>query len=216
MKKILFLFASLFFCVAFAQDDEIVNPQSKLYIGAETGLNVINNYNLNQDDISIQGGVLAEYYIAKQWSLQGRIKYYKTGLSFYRPDTHSGSWFDLGHDESFGTFSGSVIAILVNIKWEFRVFKNLRAYLKTGAAYNFEIKSEYNYSSNLSTDYPKTYGTIYFGTGLTYFLNDKLSIYVDQESFVGGAKGTSEGLIFTEKYYSQNFLVNFGVKYNIK
>ena len=216
MKKILLLITGLFTCTTFAQGNELVNPSGKFYFGAEASINVINDYDGEEDDISIQGGALAEYYISKQWSFQARLKYFKTGLSFYRPDTHSGSWFDLGHDESYGKFRGAVIAIPVNIKWEFRIYKNFLFNIKTGVAYNFETKSEYNYSTNLTTEYPKSFATFYFGSGFNYFLNEKLAIYVDQESFVGGEKGTNGGLILPQKYFSHNFLVNFGVKYNFK
>ncbi|SFB94663.1 outer membrane beta-barrel protein [Kaistella jeonii] len=217
MKKIFLLFSVLFFTNAFAQKADLINPKGKWYLGAETGVNIINEYAVDQKDVSLQGGVLAEYYIGKQWSLSARLKYFKTGLAFYRPDTHSGSWLDLGSDESFGTFRGAVISMPVDIKWEFRLYKNLRANLKLGVAYNIETKSEYNYSENLSTDYAKQFASLNSGIGLNYFVDEKLAIYADYEYYLlGGYKGSTHFIILNGGYYPQNALLNFGVKYNFK
>jgi len=46
---------------------------------------------------------MAEYYFANSWSLFGRIKYFKTGLSF-------------SSSSSFGQFNGAVISIPLNVK----------------------------------------------------------------------------------------------------
>ena len=146
MKRI-YLFATILFCATiFAQKEDLINPQGKWYFGVETRINIIPNYSLNKNGVSLQGGLSAEYYFAKQWSFSGRIKYFKTGLEFYNPDTRTGSWLDLGHDEFYGTFRGAVISIPLDIKWEFRIYKNLKANIKAGYGYNFETKSEYNYS----------------------------------------------------------------------
>lgn len=56
------------------------NSKGKWYFGAEFGLNTITS--LTNHENSIQGGILAEYYFSNRWSLSGRIKYFKTGVSY--------------------------------------------------------------------------------------------------------------------------------------
>ena len=217
MKKLIYLLPILFCTALFSQDDHRINPKGKWYFGAETGANIIQKYSLNRKNVSIQGGLVAEYYFAKQWSLMGRIKYFKTGLEFYSPDTHSGSWFDLGHDEFYGNFRGAVVSIPVNLKWEFRLFRNLKANLKGGIAYNFETQSTYNYSANLETNYPTSYPTVNTGIGLNYFVDEKLAVYFDYEIHTRAAKkGSTQSFIFDDGYRPKNELVNVGVKYNFR
>lgn len=217
MKRIFVLIPILFFTAVFGQDETIINPKGNWYFGAEIGANSIEDYSVDKTDVSLQGGVLAEYYFLKQWSLSARIKYFKTGLAFYSPNTHSGSWFDLGHDEFYGTFRGAVVSIPVDLKWEFRVFKNLRANLKAGVAYNFETQSTYTYSANLETNYPTSYPTVNTGIGLNYFVDEKLAVYIDFEANSRASKkGSTQTLIFDDGYRPKNMLLNFGVKYNFK
>lgn len=216
-KILIFIVLSLLSNKIISQTNEIVNPKGKWFFGAEIGINKISSFSMGESKNSFQGGILSEYNFARQWSLLGRIKYYKTGVSFYKPDTHSGSWFDLGTDESFGNFNGAVISIPLDIKWQFRMYKNLRGNLKLGYAYNFETKSNYkNYSTNLTTDYPKHYGGINAGYGLNYFINKNIAVYLDIEYFGGASKGNSDGFFGKHPYITENNLINLGIKYNFK
>ena len=217
MKRIFILITALFCTSVYSQDENFVDPKGKWYFGAETGANIIGDYSLDKNDVSLQGGFLAEYYFAKQWSLSGKIKYFKTGFEFYSPDTHSGTWFDLGQDEFFGTFRGTVISIPVYVKWEFRVYKNLKANIKVGAAYNFETQSPYNYSANLETNYPTSYPTPNSGLGLNYLMDKKLAVFLDYEVYMRSPKkGNTQTIILDDGYRTKNMFVNFGVKYNFQ
>jgi Outer membrane protein beta-barrel domain len=197
---------------------EIVNPKGKWYFGAELGLNTITSYTLNEPNKSFQGGVLAEYYTGRHWSLSGRIKYFETGVSFQRPNTHSGGWFDLGHDASFGSFNGAVIAIPLNIKWEFTMHQNFRGYLKTGLVYNYETQSNYNFSENINTNHAKDFGSFNTDIGFSYFLNQKMAVYIELENYTfGGRKASYQNLVLWDTvYYTENSHLNFGIKYNFK
>jgi hypothetical protein len=120
-------------------------------------------------------------------------------------------------DPYYGTFYGAVVSIPMDIKWEFRIYKNLGGSLKIGPTYNFETKSTYyNYSPNLITDYPKQYAGINSGYGLNFFLNKKLALYLDFEYFTGSSKGYSDSFIGKNHYYTNNTFTNFGVKYHLK
>jgi hypothetical protein len=218
MRKIFFIIWMPFLINAQeTAKSEIVNPDGKWYFGAEMGLNTMASFKLGEPNKSFQGGVVAEYYTGRHWSLSGRIKYFETGVSFYKPNTHSGGWFDLGSDEYSGVFKGAVISIPINIKWEFRIFKNFGGSLKLGYAQNFETKSNYtNYSANLKTDYSKSYGSSISGLGFNYFLNQKTAIYIDFERYFGGRKAKIPALIFDNDQYVMNNLINIGIKYNLK
>lgn len=195
----------------------IFNPKGNWYFGAEMGLNTISSFKLGESNKSLQGGVLAEYYTGRHWSLGGRIKYFETGVSFYKPDTHSGSWLDLGNDAYYGFFKGAVISIPVTLKWEFRIFKNFSGSLKLGYAHSFETKSTYtNYSENLKTDYPKNYGSSNSGLGFNYLMNNKTAIYVDFETYFGGRKAKIPAIIFDNDQHVMNNLINIGLKHNFK
>ena len=157
---------------------------------------------------------MAEYYFARHWSLSSRLKYYETGVSFYKQDTHSGGWFDLGTDENYGNFEGAVITVPVNIKWEFRVYKNFAASIKLGAAYNVEVKSNYGpYSEGARTDYSRHYASSNAGYGLNYFINKNFAAYIDVEGFIGQSKGKKDGFLGQVNYRTRNNFLNFGVKY---
>lgn len=214
-----FLLATLLPLLCFGQTkDSIINPKHNWYFGAEMGLNKISSFSLNESNESFQFGLLAEYYFARHWSVSGRIKYFETGVSFYSPNTHSGSWLDLGHDAYYGQFQGATITLPINIKWEFRVYRNFGASLKLGYAHSFETKSQYiDYSSNLTIDYSKQYGNFNLGYGGNYFLNKKMAIYIDLETYFGQSKGHSPNFIWGDNHYiTINSLINFGVKYNFK
>ena len=216
-KLVIMLFLSLISNKIISQEIENVNPKGNWYFGAEIGSNNINSFSAGGNKNSFQAGVLSEYYFSRHWSLSGRIKYFKTGVSFYKPNTYSGGWINLGSEESFGNFDGAVISIPLDIKWEFRIYKNLAGNLKLGYAYNIETKSNYgNYSENLKTDYPKQYGGFNIGYGLNYFMNKKTALYLDVEFYSGGAKGYSDGFFGKNYYYTQNVLINLGIKYNFK
>ena len=213
IKLLAIIVFSLFTNEFFSQTSELVKPKGNWYFGAEIGRNRANSLSLGEDKNSFQGGVLAEYYFAKQWSLSGRIKYFKTGVSFHK--SGSGGWF--GSSGGYGVFNGAVIAAPINIKWEFRLYKNLKGYLKLGYAYNIETKSEYgNYSHNLSTDYSKYYGAVNAGYGFNYFINEKMAVYIDFEAYSGASKGITQSFFGSHSHNVENSLINFGLKYNFK
>lgn len=205
----------IFSITIYGQEKEIINPKGNWYFGAEIGSNKISSLTLGEDNTSFQGGLLVEYYFAKNWSLSGRVKYYETGVSFFKKDTRSGGWFDLGSEASYGIFNGSVISIPVNIKWKFRIFKNFSGNLKFGIGYNIELESEYrDFSSNNRTDYSKDYGSTNIGYGFNYFIHKNIAVFIDIETFEGVSRGFSEGFLGDKNYNIKNNLINLGVKFN--
>ena len=208
--KLYLIIIFIFFSSKVISQSEIINPKKCLYFGFEIGNNSITSYELGEQNKSLQGGILTEYYFAKHWSISGRLKYFKTGLSFIS-------------STAYGQFDGAVISIPINFKWEFRIIKNLSANLKLGAAYNYEIQSNYNFSQNINTDNPKSFASLNSGIGLNYFITKEIGVFIDIEQFrLGGYKGKKNvgGYDFNinpfRDNYTNNNLINIGVKYNFK
>ena len=212
MKNIKLLITIILTCflpslVSSQENNTIINPKGKLYLGFETGLNTITSFSLGEANQSMQVGLVADYYYKKHWSVVTRIKYFKTGVSFVRNDS-----------PYTNTFEGAVLSIPVDFKWEFLISKKLKGDLKFGLAYNFETKSEYQFTADESTDLKKSFLNINTGFGLTYYISDKMAVYIDLEGFSGGGAKASkkDSLILSGCYYTTNTLLNFGIKYNLK
>lgn len=194
---------------------ENINPVGNWYFGAEIGPNTITSYSFNESDKSLQGGILAEFYTGRHWSLTTRIKYFKTGLSYFNQG--SGSGF-LSSSSSFGQFEGAVFTIPLNVKWEFRIWKNLSGNLNFGLNYNYETDNKYYYSNadNYNKYSATEYGSYNSGFGFNYFINKKRAVFLNIESYIGGTRGQTGGFVFSKPIYNTNTLVNFGYKYNFK
>ncbi len=215
MRKILYLSLLISF-ISFSQQ------KKNWFFGMEIGCNSITSFEFGESNKSFQGGFLAEYYTGNHWSLIGRIKYFKTGVSFFKPNTHNGSWLDLGSDGFYGEFNGEVISVPITMKYEFKVLNKFRGNLKLGLAYNYETKSEYNFSSNLDSKNPKSFGSLNTGLGLSYYVSNKTAFNLDVESYQFGgykANSSSDGSMnfgFPKNYYTTNCLINIGIKHNFK
>ena len=217
MKKFIITFLFLITTILYAQKTNI-NPKGNWFFGAEIGKNRIVTPSSDRNN-TIQGGILAEYYFARHWSLSSKIKYFDTGVSIDIPEklSSSGSFANFfvssGTPPYYGTFNGSVVSVPIFVKWEFRLFKNLGASFKIGYAYNFETKSEYvDYSTSLKANYPKIGEGINSGFGINYFINKNMAIYYEIESYNGASKGKTPLNTNT----TQNSLSSFGIKYCFK
>ena len=188
------------------EPEKNVNPKDKWYFGAEVGTNKINSFSNGGNQYSFQGGVLAEFYFARHWSWSFRVKYFETGVSFNVPGS-------LGYYS--GNFDGAVLLLPIDLKWEFRVYKNLGAGLKLGFAPTIETESHYSNYSNTTPNSGQLV-TFNYGFGLNYFMNKNLSIYTDFEYYIGESKGESPGFFGDIPYNTENRLINFGIKYHFE
>lgn len=215
MKTLIYLGLFLVPFLTFAQNTSSVNPKGMWYFGGEIGRNRIASFELSEPSTSFQGGILTEYYFTKQWSLVGRIKYYKTGVSFINEPFNIISPNRTTYTR--GQFYGEAITIPLNLKWEFRIYKNFKGYLKIGAAYSIETKSTYqNYVPEINENFPSQYYNTNIGYGFTYFLSKNNALFLDLEAFTGGAKGRESGLfIFGDGSVNvSNGLINLGYKHH--
>lgn len=193
----------------------IVYPKGNWYFGIEAGTNKTISNDFKQTKY-FQAGVTGDYYFAKQWSVQGKIKYYDTQVAYDHPPTL------LSNGATPYTtlyFKGKVISVPVDVKWEFRIYKNLKGFMSLGLGYNIETQSDYTIPENpnpdvsmFSTNFVSLHGT----WGLNYFLSDKWAVYVSSEFNAGGEKGHLDGFWGDSYLGVENSLANVGLKYSFK
>ena len=221
MKKSIYKITFLLFTLCnLAQEKTNIDPKGNLYFGAEIGSNKITSLKIENKN-SITAGLLAEYYFARHWSLSSGLKYYDTGVSYFKPAYSVGGGFggflSSSSPAEFGFFSGSVISVPLEIKWEFRVYKDFGASLKMGTSLTYETKSEYiAYSSDKGVDFSKFYGSINLGFGFNYFINKHSAIYFSSERITGSTKGEVSTLVFSGFKNTSNQLTSIGYKYTFK
>ncbi len=218
MKNIITTIIVLTSILGFSQR---INPKNKWYFGAEIGYNQVKSFAYNEGNSSMSIGGIAEYYFEKHWSIQGRIKYIKTGVSFIN-DTSSGwnfNWIKTSETilpaSIYNRFDGQTLVIPIDIKWEFNIIKNLHGSLKTGPALNIELKSKYNYGNVDYSNFSSTFVNWNVGYGINYYISKKYCVGVDLENYLFGAsKGTTEGLLLNHTHYATNFVINLQLKYH--
>lgn len=188
----------------FAQNEKF-NPRGKWFFGAEAGINTITSYNFGEQQNSLQGGLLAECFFAKQWSVTGRVKYFKTGVSFRKGG-------------KFYRFDGAVVSVPVNLKWQYRIAGNFHGSLKMGVVVNSEVKSDYSYNDAYTENYAPVFASFNTGLGFSYFVNSQTAVYIDYEIYVlGNYRGVAEDWIGPiPPQATNNALLNLGVKYSFK
>jgi opacity protein-like surface antigen len=203
MRKLLLLLFPFFINAQETKPSEIVNPDGNWFFGAEIGPNIITSYNFGEPNKSFQGGILVEYYTAKHWSLTGRIKYFKTGTSFIK------------YNNSAKSFNRAVIAIPLDIKYEYNTEKKIFVNAKLGIAYNYGLKSNNYRTSKIADEESTSFVSLNYGVGLSYKLSDKSIIYFELERYsFGDYKGNNGIFILPKNYYAENILLNIGVKHN--
>lgn len=208
MQKTILRFNLFYSSIVIAQNKEIIYPKGKWYFGVELGTNKITSLEIGGEKTSFQVGALAEYYFGKQWSIMGKIKYFKTGVSFY----NEGS---LVSNSSSGEFEGAELALPVLINWEFRFYKNLKGNIKTGLVLNLETNSSYkNYYPELEKDFSKVNLGLSIGYGINYFLSDKNAIFISYEGYIGGSKGNVSTFFRESSNPTLNTLYNLGYKHH--
>ncbi len=220
MKKIVYYLLITSFC-AFSQTKiKPINPNGKWYFGTEIGINKVTSFSYDEGNTSVSIGGISEYYFDKHWSVQGRIKYMKTGVSFI--NQYSGwnwNWVkttqDVASFSGYNRFDGQVIVIPIDLKWEYRIHKNLHGSIKTGPALNIEMKSTYNYGNVNYDTFSKTFVNMNFGYGFNYYLSKNYGIGLDFEYyFLGDSKGTTSGFLWNQTHYANNSITNLQLKYH--
>ena len=171
------------------------------FFGTEIGNNTIISYKLNEPKNSLQTGILAEYFFNEMFSISGRVKYFKTGVSFSD-----------GYKPNIGHFDGNVICITINANANFNFKTKFYPTLKLGLAWNHETESNYTYTNT----YSKSFISLNLGIGINYKISEKYIIYSNVEGyFFGGFKGSGDQFIMKKNYYTQNIIINFGIKRRI-
>jgi Outer membrane protein beta-barrel domain len=172
-----------------------------LFLGVEIGNNTIISFKEFDYKNSLQGGVLAEYYFNKYWSISSRIKYFKTGVSFDNKNKPTERYFE-----------GTVISIPFNVNIHSNSNYKVCPKLNIGLAWNHETESNYNYVNN----YSKSFVSINLNVGIDYKFDENYIIFGNLEGyFFGGSKGNDNDIFLKKNYYSENILLNIGIKRKI-
>ncbi|WP_233901255.1 outer membrane beta-barrel protein [Tenacibaculum piscium] len=200
-NKLIILILILFINKVNSQSNELSNLKHKWFFGVETGFNKIISFQDTPKSESFQIGLLTEYYFSNQWSIRGRIKYFKTGLSF--------------SDNKYN-FEGKVISIPINLQWEFKILKNLKGSLNLGLAFNQEIERKYSYPILENTDFSSFFTNLNTGIGFNYFLSERIAFYTNIEVYLWGNDRNNDDFINIIPISTDNRILNLGIKYNFK
>ena len=200
---------------------KLINPKGKWYFGAEVGLNKITSFSYGEANNSMSFGGIVEYYFGKHWSVQGKVKYIKTGVSFInQPDNGwDFGWIkttqDVASSPVYNRFDGKAIVIPIDIKWEYRIHKNLHGIVKIGPSLTIETESNYAYGNVDYSTFSKTFVTMNSGFGFNYYISKRYGVGVEFENyFLGDSKGTTSGFLWNKTHYATNSLFNLQLKYH--
>lgn len=209
----------LFFIISYSGLSQLqptaFNQNNKWFFGAEIGSNrILSNDFIKTNDF--QFGLLAEYFVFESWSLQSKIKYYKTQVAFSDNPTLLSNG-----TKPYQTlfFSGEIISIPITTNFHFAFNQKFSSFLSIGFGLNAEIKSAYDIPNRETpdlSDFPTKYISFNGGGGLQYALSSKTFIFTSLELNNGGYKGTKDGFLITRNRTSVNGLLNFGIKHNLK
>jgi hypothetical protein len=210
MKKTILLL--LLPIIIFAQHKPIIfNPTNKIYYGLEVGTNDIISNSLS-NGLHAQFGITAEYFISKKWSVQGKLKYYKTSLSYVDPSNFETK-------NPFLIFNGNVISIPITANWSFKISKNFRFFAAVGTTYNIETSNNYQIPSILNPDLSnikKQYFTSTSTFGLTNAISKNDILYLSIEGNSGSNKAYLDEFLIGNNVKINNSLFNMGIKHNFK
>ena len=208
MKNYFLLICSILFFLG-------LNSQNKKdwYLIAESGFNEVNSKN------EIHFGIGAEYFFSNTRSFTFRLKYFKTGIDYYRKGNPCSSFFCLFSSSSKKfLYETSLLKIPVNYKWEKAMFTSkLKFFFNVGFALNFLLEENYIEVENITPDLNTFNINFNLGLGFLYKVNSSMSIYTSAELFSGSPKSEDKiGFISSSKIRTQETLMNFGIRYKLK
>lgn len=199
MKKITIIFCFLLLAIA-TINGQNNNQSEKWFLGIEVGSNPIKTSSLNYEK-KASLGFFSEYYYTKNFSVTLRIKKYQSGFYEY---TH------------VKKIKSDILAMPINLKWEFTLIKNLHANVNLGLTFITEMNIEYESTIIEPPTSKEATKTLNSGIGCTYFISNKLGIYLNYENNLGFGTAKSNGkntpLFLYEKDSSH---LNFGIKYRM-
>ena len=112
------------------------------------------------------------------------------------------------------------MSIPLTLYYNFKIYNKFYGAIKARPTLNFEISSEYNYPTEISNNYSKSFIGLSFGSTLNYDIG-KSTLFLGLRPYFGAkrAKTTGEdmnGLLQTQNYLMENILINIGIKYKLK
>lgn len=190
--------------------------------GMEGGANIAANAPYNT--LSAQGGLVGEYRFARQWSVVGKIKWNRGDASYHRHADYKTTRHGMGPDFS-GMFDGNYfdfdyssqnIIVPINVKWNFRIYKDFSGYIDNGYYLNFMLSSRYNISKEKDVKNPKVSLGYNAGAGLSYRMKSGNTIYADYHFYPGESLITLQTLVWDTKIRMMSHHISVGYLWLLK
>jgi hypothetical protein len=190
---------------------------NKIFIGAETGININQSDYVNDtQNISMQIGILGEYLINKNISIMGKLKYFKSTVTFNYSRITGSTWFGNKYQFSDADYNGEILSIPLTLNYTFKIYNKLSGSVRIGPSFNYKLSSIYNYPAEVNIDYSKTFIGLNSGFNLNYDIGKSI-IFFGFEPYYGAKRGSTSGKGFSEVMHTQNYrmeniLLNIGIK----
>lgn len=195
--------------------------ENKIFIGAETGININQSDYINDTQkITMQIGILCEYIIYKKFSIMGKLKYYESTVKFDYSRITGSNWFGNQYQFINAEYNGKILSIPLTLNYNFKIHNKLSGSLRIGPSLNYELSSNYNYPTEVNKDYSKTFIGLNGGFSLNYDIGKSIILF-GFEPYFGAKRGSTSGTDFnavmqTQNYKMENILLNIGIKYKLK
>ncbi len=113
-------------------------------------------------------------------------------------------------------YNGKIISLPITANYNFKIYQSVPGSLRVGASLNTEISSNFDYPTEVSTDYCNFFVGITGGINLNYN-TDKTIYFIGFEPMFGTKRGSTTGIDFNNKqqtqyYEMENYLFNVGIK----
>lgn len=195
--------------------------ENKFLFGAETGININQSDFINDTKkTSIQGGIIGEFILSKNFSIMGKLKYYESQVIFNYSKIIGSGIFGNHYQYFTCKYDGKIISLPITANYNFKIYRNFSGSLRLGPSLNSEISSKYDYPAEVNKDYGNFFVGITGGANLNY--NAEKTIYfIGFEPMFGAKRGSTTGKDFnnqqqTQNYGMENYLFNVGMKFNLK
>ncbi len=191
--------------------------KGRLLTGIEAGANIAANPPFNT--LSGQGGIVGEYYFAKQWSVVGKIKYHQANInksSGGYSSSSAGMGFNLfGSPPRDVSYQSQNILIPISIKWNYRIFRNLYGSVDMGPYLNFTLNSKYT-ANNVDVHDRKIFIGFNIGAGVHYQLQNGNSLFANYDFYRGTEIALLESFIFNNYARAGNHHFSVGYLWQLK
>lgn len=203
---------------------QALSPKGHSFAGLEGSATVASNSPYNQ--ISASVAAVGEHYFANQWSLGLRLRITKYNLNESRGGTQTTTSSSGGMGPSLaGMFSQSTgfidyestqVAVPLSLKWNFRIFRSVHGFLRTGPSLSVKLNSKYENSEQLEVQ-DKVFSPGWeSGGGMHFQFKNSGMLFVDYSFGTGPAPATFSSLGIQPPSRAANHYIGLGYLWKVK